>query len=326
MSRSPVLILTVLIVGAFLAFATAVSTPGESADDFQQRVVLAEQKASPPPEPDLNAAQEGLEAELGRIGENFDGVVGIAVSEADSLATMSYAGKTPFPQQSVSKLWVTLTALDLVDEGALDLSEPVTLRREDMTVFHQPLRSIVKARGSFSTDYGELIQRAITQSDNTANDRLLRRVGGPQAVEAFIRRNQLGGVQFGTDERTKQSKIAGLEWNQAYSIDNAFYEARDRVPELDRRRAFEAYLADPMDGASAEGLAKALARLASRATASSIVSPGSTKPARQEYIPGTKRYWRPRRHRSRATSMASMITTGSVRGKWCAAHEAQSRR
>ncbi|MXO46691.1 serine hydrolase [Erythrobacter vulgaris] len=263
MSRSPVLIFTVLIVGAFLVLATAVSTPGESPQDYQKRVLLAEQKEeAPPPEPELTAAQEQLEAELRTIGESFAGEVGIAVSEAESLATMSYAGKKPFPQQSVSKLWVTLTALDLVDEGALELAEPVTIRREDLTVFYQPIREIVKARGEFSTDYGELIQRAITQSDNTANDRLLRRVGGPQAVEAFMRRNQITGVQFGTDERTKQSKIAGLEWNQAYSFENAFYEARDRVPEQDRRRAFETYLADPMDGASARGMSKALARLA----------------------------------------------------------------
>ena len=262
MRRSPVLISTIVAVAAFVVLATAVSTPGESSDEFQQRVMLAEQKDSPPPDPELNAAQEELESQLRAIGEGFAGDVGIAVSEADSLATMSYQGKTPFPQQSVSKLWVTLTALDLVDEGALDLSEMVTLRAEDLTVFHQPIRNIVRARGSYTTDYADLIHRAITESDNTANDRILRRVGGPTAVEAFLRRNQIQGVQFGTDERTKQSRIAGLEWRQAYSIDRAFYDARDAVPEGDRRRAFEAYLADPMDGASAGGLAKALARLA----------------------------------------------------------------
>lgn len=262
MRRSPVLIFTIVAVAAFLVLATAVSTPGESSEEFQQRVMLAEQKDSPPPDPELTAAQEQLEAELRAIGEAFAGEVGIAVSEADSLATMSYEGKTPFPQQSVSKLWVTLTALDLVDEGALDLTEPVTLRAGDLTVFHQPIRNIVRARGSFTTDYADLIHRAITESDNTANDRILRRIGGPPAVEAFLRRNRIQGVQFGTDERTKQSKIAGLEWNQAYAIDRAFYDARDAVPEQDRRRAFEAYLADPVDGASAGGIARALARLA----------------------------------------------------------------
>ncbi|GAB5350911.1 serine hydrolase [Qipengyuania sp. 483] len=262
MSRSPVLFLTVLIVGAFLVLATMVSTPGESPQDFHKRVTLAEQKPSPPPEPKLTEAQVALQQQLRDLGETFNGDVGIAVTQADTLATMSYTGKKRFPQQSVSKLWVSLTALDLRDEGALDLSEPVTLRAEDLTVFHQPLRNIVRARGSFTTDYADLINRAITQSDNTANDRLLRRVGGPSAVEGFLRRNQISGVQFGTDERTKQSSIAGLKWKQAYSVDNAFYDARDLVSEEDRRNAFEAYLADPIDGASPVGITKALARLA----------------------------------------------------------------
>ena len=262
MSRSPVLFLTVLIVGAFLVLATMVSTPGESPQDFHKRVTLAEQKPSPPPEAKLTKAQVALQQQLRDLGETFNGDVGIAVTQADTLATMSYTGKKRFPQQSVSKLWVSLTALDLRDEGALDLSEPVTLRAEDLTVFHQPLRNIVRARGSFTTDYADLINRAITQSDNTANDRLLRRVGGPSAVEGFLRRNQISGVQFGTDERTKQSSNAGLKWKQAYSVDNAFYDARDLVSEEDRRNAFEAYLADPIDGASPVGITKALARLA----------------------------------------------------------------
>lgn len=261
MSRSPVLILTVAVVGTLLVLATKLSTPGESAAEFQQRIVLAEKDLTPP-EPELDARQEALEQQLVELGESFDGIAGISVTEVDTMATMAYDGKVPFPQQSVSKLWVTMTALDLVDNGALDLDERVTLRAEDLTLFYQPMRDIVRSRGSFSTDYGDLMHRAITQSDNTANDRLLRRVGGAPAVEAFMRRNQIKGVQFGTDERTKQSEIAGLEWQQAYSIDNAFYEARDRVPDGERRRAFEAYLADPMDGASASGLSKALARLA----------------------------------------------------------------
>lgn len=261
MRPSPILILTVMIVGAFLVLATSVSTPPETPEDFQKRVMpqVVEQEPEPP---ELTAKQLALRDELRAIGESFDGISGIAVTQASDLATVSHNGSAPFPQQSVSKLWVTMTALDQVDQGALSLDEMVTIRRDDLTVFHQPIRNIVKARGSFTSDYAELMVRAITQSDNTANDRLLRRVGGPQAVEAFLRRNRISGVQFGTDERTKQSAIAGLEWRQAYSVGNAFYEARDNVSESDRRMAFEDYLADPMDGATATGMSKALARLA----------------------------------------------------------------
>ena len=261
MNRLSVPVIVLLLIGAFLFLATALSTPGESAAEFQERVSL-QNVAETPPEPELDPLQADLERELQNLGDAFDGTVGIAVTQADDMATMAYNGEQPLPQQSVTKLWVAMTALDLVDEGAFSLSERVVLRRQDLTVFHQPVRDIVRARGAFATDYADLMRRAITRSDNTANDRLLRRIGGPQAVDAFLRRNRIDGIQFGTDERSKQSEIAGLEWNPAYSMGRMFYEARDRVPEERRRQAFEAYLADPMDGARTASIAEALARLA----------------------------------------------------------------
>lgn len=272
MSRSPIVFLTIVIVGAFLVLATSVSTPGETPEDFERRVMPAASEEAPSP-PDLDPAQLALQDELQAIGEGFSGEVGIAVTQASDLSTMAHAGSEPFPQQSVTKLWVAMTALDLADEGGFALEEMVTIRRDDLTLFYQPIRNIVKARGSFTSDYRDLLERAITQSDNTANDRLLRRIGGPQAVAGFLRRNRISGVQFGTDERSKQSEIAGLEWRQAYSQGNAFYEARDRVPEEDRRQAFEGYLADPMDGATASGISRALARLAR----GDLLSPTSTQ-------------------------------------------------
>ena len=53
-------------------------------------------------------------------------------------------------------------------------------------------------------------------------------------------------------------------------------------------------------------------------------SPGSMKPARHDHMVGRKRGDRPSRQRS--PSIASMITTGSVRGKCSALQAAQSRR
>ena len=266
----PIVTLTLLIVSAFFLLGTCVQGPAESAAEFEQRITPEEVVEE---EPELDARQEMLEARLQQIGEGFAGEVGIAAVEVASGATMAYNGDRPFPQQSVSKLWVSLTALDLVDEGALDLSEPVAIRREDLTVFYQPIRDIVRTRGVFRTDYRDLMERALTQSDNTANDRLLRRVGGTQAVEAFMRRKGIEGVQFGTDERSKQSAIAGLDWRPSYSIGRNFYEARDRVPDDRRREAFEDYLDDPIDGASASGMAQALARLAR----GELLSPRSTE-------------------------------------------------
>ena len=61
----------------------------------------------------------------------------------------------------------------------------------------------------------------------------------------------------------------------------------------------------------------------SRRTASSIDSPGSTKPARHDHMVAAKRPERPSRPRSPRT--ASMMATGSVRGKCSTLQAGQAR-
>ncbi len=255
MSRTFLVAFLLLSFSGIFLLATCIPEPG--AEVRHVRI-----DSAPIPLMTLSPEQEAMEARLAAIGEPFPGVVGIGVAEAQSEAVMGYNADTPMPQQSVSKLWVSLTALDLADRGKLRLSEPVILQAEDLTLFHQPIREIVKAKGQFVTTYGDLMVRAITQSDNTANDRILRRVGGAKAVDKFIARNHLQGIAFGADERTKQSAIAGLEWRLSFSVGRGFYDAREAVPAERRKAAFEAYLADPVDGATAGGMAEALARLA----------------------------------------------------------------
>ncbi|PZT87673.1 MAG: serine hydrolase [Citromicrobium sp.] len=260
MIRRPIIAASLLVATSLVLLGTCMQRGGESAGDFQRRVLS--QRSERFQDVELNAAHQALQSELVAIDGAFAGDAGIAVVEVASGAVMQSDGRVPFPQQSVSKLWVAMTALDLVDKGKLGLQEPVSIGRQDLTLFHQPIRAIVLEHGSFRTNFGELLHRAITESDNTANDRLLLRVGGPQAVEGYLRRQSISGVQFGTDERTKQSEIAGLDWHPSYSVGRAFYDARDRVPQEIRQQAFSAYLADPIDGASATGMATALARLA----------------------------------------------------------------
>ncbi len=214
-----------------------------------------------------------LEAELERAGANLNSRLGIAVVDIASGEAVDYQGEMMVPQQSVSKLWVALTALDLVDRGELDLNETGTVRREDLTLFHQPIRKQVLARGSVTTTYADFMSRALVSSDNTANDMLLRRVGGPEAVRAMLEDKGLTGIRFGPGERIMQSELAGLTWDPSFSLGKAFFEARKTVRHDVRERIFDAYVDDPVDGATTLALARALARLAR----GELLSPQSTQ-------------------------------------------------
>ena len=210
---------------------------------------------------------------VNELGRSFDGRVGIAVRSIDEGWSTGWKADDLYPQQSVSKLWVSIAAMDAVDRGKVSLDDRVTLTRDDLTVFHQPIAALVRKDGAHTTTLGDLMVKAITTSDNTANDKLMRAVGGPEAVRAMIREKHLGAIRFYNGERALQSRIAGLIWSPSYSIGNAFYEARNALPLSVRRAAFERYVNDPYDGAAPNAVVNALARL----KRGELLSPVSTQ-------------------------------------------------
>jgi len=225
--------------------------------------------AAPPPVPQPPAYLRDRVRELGR---SFDGQVGIAVKSVEEGWTAGWRADELYPQQSVSKLWVAITALDAVDRGRVSLSDRVTLTRDDLTLFHQPIATKVLSNGGYTTSLAELMTEALTKSDNTANDKLMRSVGGAEAVRRMIAEKRLGQIRFYDGERRLQSRIAGLSWTQSYSVGRAFYTAREAVPIAVRSAAFQRYLDDPYDGATASAIVDALARLQK----GELLSPAST--------------------------------------------------
>lgn len=205
------------------------------------------------------------------LGKSFNGRVGIAVRSVNEGWSTSWNGNELSPQQSVSKLWVAITALDAVDRGRVRLDDQVTMSRTDLTLFHQPIAAKILGGGTTIT-LGELMFQALTKSDNTCNDKLMRSVGGPEAVRSMIRSKGLGAIRFYEGERSLQSRIAGLTWSPSFSIGNAFYEARNALPMAIRKAAFDRYVEDPYDGASANAIVDALAAL----KRGELLSPSST--------------------------------------------------
>ena len=251
-------ILAILAACALFACSEAEGGTAEAVAFQQQIEEGSGQKLSAGP----SMEEIALDAELFALLNRFDGYVGVAVHDVDRHRTANYNGDDLVPQQSVSKLWVALAALQQVDAGKLDLGQAAQVGFRDLTLFHQPVRQFVVANGAYRTDYADLMARAIIESDNTANDMLLNRVGGPDAVRAAIARSGLGTIRFGPGERKMQSAIAGLSWHQSYAVGRNFHHARAQVPEMERRIAFDAYVTDPVDGASPRAIALALGRLA----------------------------------------------------------------
>lgn len=219
---------------------------------------------SAPPRPPAEIVPSKAPATLARaihaLWAGFDGRTGIAIARSDSDWIIEERGEELMPQQSVSKLWVAMAVMDAIDRGKMALDDSVTLTRADLTVFNQPIAASI-GEGSFTTTVADLLDRQMRRSDNTANDFLMRKVGGPQAIRAFISAKGLGAIHFGPGEKYLQAKTAGLTWRPEYSDAGAFRTARARLSDDKRTAAMDAYLADPPDGAAPMAIARALLRL-----------------------------------------------------------------
>jgi beta-lactamase class A len=261
-------------LGAILVAAAQVGASATQPGHPQagQPVAQAPRPAAPAVRP-VPPAPQYLRNQVISLGRDFDGRVGIAVRSVDQGWSAGWKADELYPQQSVSKLWVSIAALDAVDRGQVRLDDQVTLTRDDLTLFHQPIASAIFQKGSETLTLGELMFRAITTSDNTCNDKLMRSIGGPQVVRNLIGTRHLGAIRFYNGERALQSKIAGLIWSPSYSIGNAFYDARDALPKAVRKAAFDRYVEDPYDGAAPSAIVGALARL----KRGELLSPDSTR-------------------------------------------------
>ena len=203
--------------------------------------------------------RDRLQAEFERLVRGFDGRVGVCARDAGGVACVN--GGQRFSMQSVVKLVVGLAVMDAVDRRAGRLDDEVTVRRQDLSVFVQPIADRVTAEG-FRTTVDDLVRRAIVDSDSAATDVLIARLGGPAAVHAVLTSRGIRGVRVDRDERRLQTEILGLTWRPEYVDAAALDRAVAAVPTDRRDEAWRRYLADPRDTATPEAMVDLLHQLA----------------------------------------------------------------
>ena len=202
-----------------------------------------------------------LDAEISAIAERAQpGMLEVAVQNLEGGEMWAWNGSRRFPMQSVFKAPLGAAALAEVDAGRLRLDEQVTLEERDIS---PPLSAIGAAwPGRATYTIGDLLVAAVGQSDNTAADVLMKRIGGPGAVTAWLRGKDVREVRVDRYERELQTEASGMDsFRIAWKDWPAFRTARDALPEARRRAALERYLADPRDTTTATGMLSFLAKL-----------------------------------------------------------------
>ena len=178
-----------------------------------------------------------------------------------------------FPLQSVFKVFLAAAALAMVDAGQMRLAEPIVLSDQDRAFGWDPM---VRAwRGPAMTfPVVDLIALAVQQSDNTAADALMKRIGGPAAVTAWLRGKAIADISVDRYETEIQPEVLGMgPFQPQWSDNRAWTAARDAVPAEAREAATTRYLADARDTATLAASLDFLTRLA----AGQLLSAASTR-------------------------------------------------
>jgi len=186
-----------------------------------------------------------LRTRLASIEEASGGVLGVSLVVVETEDGVSLHGREPFPMASTFKVAVALSVLTKVDRRDLRLTDVIHLAPADARPGmgdglgdHMPPTGLDKT-------VRELLEAMLEESDNTACDALLSRVGGPLGVTAQLQLLGVAGMHVDRSE---------LELGQ------------------DSEREGDAFSRDPRDQTTPE----AMVGLFRKILAGEALTPGST--------------------------------------------------
>lgn len=135
------------------------------------------------------------------IAETAAGRVGVTVQLLETGESVSFHGADRFPMQSVYKLPIAMAVLSQIEAGNLHLDQPVRVEPAEFLSErqHSPIRDRHPRGVELTVD--ELLRFMVQESDGTACDVLLRLVGGPDVVAAYLQELGLNDVMVATTER-----------------------------------------------------------------------------------------------------------------------------
>jgi beta-lactamase class A len=155
----------------------------QAAVDSNQKA--REQTATTPKQTGGNyrALQEQIE-QIASLAKGRVGVSAMILETGEAIASLDSHGH--FPMQSVYKLPISMAVMKQVDAGKLRLDEKVRIAKTDYVGqgAHSPIRDQYPQGAELTLS--ELLRFALSQSDGTASDVLMKLAGGPEAVQAHL--------------------------------------------------------------------------------------------------------------------------------------------
>ncbi len=155
-----------------------------------------------------------LALRVAELANGASGRIGVAAVDLTTGETVNVLGDQRFPLASTSKIAVAATFLEGVEQGRWRLDQRFPLLHPKASkAFSTSVAPVVEGQ---SLPASTLIEQMITRSSNPATDALLRVVGGPKAVNAWMRR--AGIRDFSIDRDIATLVRDDGEFNPAHHI------------------------------------------------------------------------------------------------------------
>jgi len=173
-----------------------------------------------------------LAQSVAEIAQSAQGRVGVsAVLLEDGSSILSFHASEHFPMQSVYKLPIGMAVLSEVDRGALKLDAIVHVDKREYVSSgqHSPLRD--QHPGGADLTLRKLLRLAVSESDGSASDVLMRLAGGPSAVMRYLHAAGVSEIEvrdtekhIGQDPKVQYANRATP--NGAVALLRALHESR----------------------------------------------------------------------------------------------------
>jgi len=184
------------LAASFLAFFAAVASPAAAqTNELNARFDDAFGTELRTPQTFEAIYANGFEQRIAELADGDKGRIGVSAVDLSTGERISILDDQLFPMASTSKIAVAAKYLEMVEQGKYSLTSEFPLLIPVRSArFSSPAAPVREGKYMRAID---LIEIMITRSSNPATDALLRAVGGPEAVNDWMRRQ--GIEEFSID-------------------------------------------------------------------------------------------------------------------------------
>jgi len=193
------------------------------------------------------------------------GHLGVAVLDLHSGIEWQANAEQAFPMMSVFKVPVAAAVLARIEQGKLLMDQAVIVKRADLE--SGTIRDHFQGE-QMSFSVRQLLTATVSKSDNTAVDVLLKLVGGPEVVTAFLQAHGIEGMRVDLGERDFRPVFDDLGPNQPPPVNETTAQELARL-----HRGYAAYLVDPRNRSTPAAAISFLRKLWGK----ELLSPASTQ-------------------------------------------------